>query len=234
MYSREIDGREFDFGVSGKLIRNVLVMYDRQTNSLWSQLLGIAVEGEMAGSSLEYLGSWMTTWEDWKTRHPDTLAIRKGFSGGYDVYDSYYGSNSPGVIGESVQDDRLYAKEWVIGVEINGEAKAYPFSALNFTPVVNDFVGGVPILVVFNKDTGTGAVFDRSIDGLVYAFEIENEEKLIITDDLTGTEWDAISGNSIFGELFGTSLTRIKSTGSFWFGWKDWYPDTRLYTVEFE
>ena len=49
MYSREIDGQEFTFGVSGKLIMNVLVMYDRQTESLWAQLLGEAVEGDTAG-----------------------------------------------------------------------------------------------------------------------------------------------------------------------------------------
>ena len=234
MYSREIDGGEFDFGVSGKLIRNVLVMYDRQTNSLWSQLLGIAIEGEMAGSSLEYLPSWMTNWEDWKTRHPDTLAIVKGFSGGYDTYAGYYSSASPGVIGESIQDDRLYTKEWVIGIEINGEAKAYPFSALNFTPVVNDEVGGVPILVVFNKDTGAGAVFARNIEENTYSFSLSNEETLLITDDQTGTEWDGLTGEAVSGDLFGTTLSRIKFTGSFWFGWKDWYPDTHLYTVEFD
>lgn len=66
MYAREIEGSEFSFGVSGKLIRNVLVMYDRQTESYWSQLLGEAVEGEMVGTKLEFLPSWMMTWEAWK------------------------------------------------------------------------------------------------------------------------------------------------------------------------
>ncbi len=78
MYAREINDQEFTFGVSGKLIRNVLVMYDRQTDSLWSQLLGEAVQGEMVGTKLEFLPAWMTTWEEWKALHPNTLALDKG------------------------------------------------------------------------------------------------------------------------------------------------------------
>ena len=89
MYSREIDGQEYDFGVSGKLIMNVLVMYDRQTESLWSQLLGEAVEGELKGTKLEYFPSVMTTWDEWKTRFPDTVALVKGFAGSRDPYVSY-------------------------------------------------------------------------------------------------------------------------------------------------
>ena len=60
MYSREIDGKVYDFGVSGKLIMNVLVMYDRQTKSLWSQLLGKAVQGPLKGTELDFLPSFQT------------------------------------------------------------------------------------------------------------------------------------------------------------------------------
>ena len=118
MYSREVEDREFTFGVSGKLIRNVLVMYDRQTNSFWSQLLGESVEGEMIGAKLEFLPSWMTTWEEWKAMHPETVALDKGRRvGKRDTYDSYYVSPSAGVIGETLEDDRLQTKEFVIGLE---------------------------------------------------------------------------------------------------------------------
>ena len=65
VFDRNIDGKIYDFGVSGKLIRNVLVMYDRQTESYWSQLLGESVAGTMVGTKLEFLPSWMMTWERW-------------------------------------------------------------------------------------------------------------------------------------------------------------------------
>ena len=78
---------------------NVLVMYDRQSGSLWSQLLGEAVEGELKGTKLGYLTSWQTTREDWKTLHPNTIALEKGFRGSNDPYANYYASASAGVIG---------------------------------------------------------------------------------------------------------------------------------------
>ena len=81
MYDREIEGQEYTFGVSGKLIMNVLVMYDRQTDSLWSQLLGEAVEGPLAGTKLTFIESLQTTWAEWKALHPNTLALQKTFQG---------------------------------------------------------------------------------------------------------------------------------------------------------
>ena len=78
---------------------NVLVMYDRQTDSLWSQLIGEAVDGPLKGTKLEFVPSWQTTWSDWKTQYPDTLALDKGFGGSRDPYTGYYNSSSSGVIG---------------------------------------------------------------------------------------------------------------------------------------
>ena len=230
MYSRLIDGAEYTFGVSGKLIMNVLVMYDRQTDSLWSQLIGEAVDGPLKGTKLEFVPSWQTTWSDWKAQYPDTLALDKGFGGSRDPYTSYYNSSSSGVIGQSTIDDRLYAKEFVIGLEQDGEAVAYPFGVLNEIPVVNDQVGDQQVLVVFNADTGTGVVFDRQVDGQALTFSLA--EGRTLTDAETGTLWDGLTGLALEGPLAGETLTRLKSTASFWFGWKDWYPDTRVYAIE--
>jgi len=230
VYSREIDGKEYDFGVSGKLIMNVLVMYDRQTKSLWSQLLGKAVQGPLKGTELEFLPSFQTTWADWKARYPDTLALDIGFGGTFDPYESYYRSGATGVIGETIIDDRLYVKEFVIGVEQNGEPAAYPFSVLNDQPVVNDIVGGVPVLVVFDKEFGSGVVFNRELGDQVLTFS--GGADLVLTDDETGSTWDGLTGTATSGPLAGEILERVKSTRSFWFGWKDFYPDTRLYGID--
>ena len=230
MYSREIDGEEYTFGVSGKLIMNVLVMYDRQTNTLWSQLLGEAVEGPLKGTRLEFLPSWQTTWEDWKTQHPNTLALRKGFSGGREPYAGYFNSSAAGVIGETIRDDRLYVKEFVIGVEIQNEPVAYPFSLLNNEPVVNDSVGGEPVLVTFDSETASGVVFSRDMDGQTLIFTGGSD--LVLTDEETGSTWDGRSGLATDGPLAGQQLERLKSTRSFWFGWKDFYPETRIYGLD--
>lgn len=229
MYSRLVEGQEVTFGVSGKLIRNVLVMYDRQTGSLWSQLLGEAVEGEFKGTSLEFFPSWQTTWGEWKTRHPDTLALVKGYKGDRDPYESYYTTDRAGVLGEDHPDTRLRRKEFVVGVALGDEAVAYPWSELSLEPVVNDVVAGSPVLVVFGKDTATGVVFDRELDGQSLTFSLADAESLALTDAESGSTWDGLAGRATDGPLTGKQLARVKSTNSFWFGWKDWYPETRVY-----
>jgi hypothetical protein len=229
VYSREVEGQELTFGVSGKLIMNVLVMFDRQTDTLWSQLLGEAVEGPLKGAKLEFVPAVHTKWSEWKEQHPETLALVKGYPGSYTSYSRYYANNSAGVLGETVIDDRLRTKQQVIGVEINGDAVAYPFFAIGREEtLVNDEVGDEPVLVVFDMDATSGIVFNRRTqDGEILTFNVE--DGLILTDEQTGSSWDGLTGSAIDGPLQGAQLDRIKSTKSFWFGWKDFYPDTRVY-----
>lgn len=232
MYAREIDGQEYTFGVSGKLIRNVLVMYDRQTQTLWSQLIGEAIEGPLIGTKLEFLPSWMTTWESWRTQHPNTLALDKGYAGARDPYErGYYGSSQAGVIGETFFDDRLYTKEFVVGVELNDAAVAYPFSQLNITPVVNDARSDQNLLIAFETGGGSAFVFDRQVGDQVLTFEATGEP-FAVTDLETGSRWDLLTGQATAGTLAGETLTPVKSTTSFWFGWKDFHPDTEIYFAE--
>lgn len=230
MYSRQINGEVYEFGVSGKLVMNVLVMYDRQTETLWSQLLGRAIEGSLTGAELDYFPSWQTTWQDWRTRYPDTLALIKGYAGQRDPYLSYYGDLRAGVMGESVEDDRLTTKQFVIGVAIGDQAVAFPFSVLNEQPVVNHRIGGVPVLVVFDEENASGVVYDRRVEGQELEFAVD--DGLILRDTLSGSRWDGRMGVAIEGEYVGTHLERIRSTSSFWFGWKDFYPDTEVYGID--
>ena len=229
MYSRQVEGQELTFGVSGKLIMNVLVMFDRQTNTLWSQLLGEAVDGPLKGAKLEFVPAVHMKWSEWKEQHPDTLALVKGYPGSYTSYSRYYANNTAGVLGETVTDDRLRTKQQIVGVDINGDAVAYPFFAMGREEtLVHDEVGGEPVLIVFDMEARSGIVFSRRTqDGDVLTFSVK--EGLILTDEQTGSTWDSQTGSAIDGPLQGTTLERIKSTKSFWFGWKDFFPDTRVY-----
>lgn len=207
-------------------------MYDRQTESLWSQLLGEAVAGDLQGTKLEFLPSWHTTWGQWKEMHPDTLALKKGFSGSRDPYDSYYRSASAGIIGEKNRDPRLATKEFVLGVELDGAAVAYPFRVLSNEPVVNDMVAGRDILVTFDRENGSGVVFDRQLGGQTLSFEQSDGDPFTLLDRETNSSWDAFSGLATAGPLSGERLERIKSTTIFWFGWTDFHTDTKLYGIE--
>lgn len=230
MYSRQVEGQTLTFGVSGKLIRNTLVMYDRETDSLWGQIIGEAVDGPLVGTKLEFLPSIHTSWADWKAQHPDTQVLVKGFSNPTDSYAGYYGSRKAGVIGETYDDDRLQTKEFVVGVAIDDEAVAYPFTALSAVPLVNDTLAGVPIVVVFDRDGAAASVLGRDLDNQTLTFT--HLAALTFRDDQTGSTWDALTGLATDGPLQGKQLTAIQSTTAFWFGWKDWHPDTRLETLD--
>ena len=232
MYDREINGQIHTFGVSGKLIKNALVMYDHQTNTLWSQFLRKGVKGELAGTELEVIPVTQTTWTAWKELHPDTLVLDKNGRYQSDSYASYYANGRAGVIGEANSDDRLGRKDLVLGVDVNGAAKAYPFEALEKKPVVNDTVLGEDVLVFFDVGTDTALVFDRRVSELSLTFRMEGAPagiQTILVDEQTGSQWMAFTGRAFDGPLKGSQMERRLSHLSFWFAWTDWNPDTELY-----
>lgn len=208
---------------------NTLVMYDHQTESLWAQLLGRAVAGRLEGTALQPVSSSHTTWEAWRDLHPDSLVLDK--QGGFrsDPYESYYRSPALGTVGETLRDDRLFAKEFVVGVVVGDKPVAYPFSLLNATPVVNDEVAGEPLLVVFSPDSATAAVWSRRLGERTLTFRPVKGTDLEVEDGETGTRWRWIDGSGVAGPLAGESLTLMPSTYAFWFGWKDWYPTTAVW-----
>ena len=165
MYAREVNGQVLDFGVSGKLYRNVLVMFDRQTGSLWSQLLGQAIVGPLTGTRLTMLPATVITWGAWRREHPDGLMLRKE-EPSKATYASYWNSGTIGVAGETLKDSRLLAKQYVVGVRVADQPKAYPYARLSTQPVVNDTLGGTPLVVVFDEaHGGAGIVFSRQVQG---------------------------------------------------------------------
>jgi hypothetical protein len=211
---------------------NALVMYDHQTDTLWSQFLGRGVLGELAGTDLELVPLTQTTWSAWKAAHPDTLVLDKRGRYQFDRYAGYYGSGDLGVTGELTGDSRLHSKALVVGVDVEGQTKAYALGELAEQPVVDDTVGGMDIVVFLERGTNTALVYDRRVDGRLLTFEVFQEgagAPSLLRDVETGTTWMALTGVATDGPLKGTVLTRVPSHLSFWFAWTDWNPQTDLY-----
>ena len=212
---------------------NALVMYDHQTDTLWSQFLSKGVEGPLKDTDLELVPATQTTWEAWRQLHPDTKVLNKTSSVSTDSYVNYYESSRAGIHGQFNSDDRLYVKELVLGVNLDGNAKAYPFSALNREQVVNDTYAGEDVMIFFDTATGTALAFDRSPGDTPLTFSIEGESAgtaTVLVDEETGSKWTAFTGSAIDGELKGSRLERIPSHLSFWFAWSDWNPQTEIYS----
>jgi hypothetical protein len=188
-YLAEVGGRRLGFGVSGLLYNSDVLLYDRETRSLWSQLLSQAVSGPMKGTRLTVIPLAHTSWSDWRTRHPETLVLtpQTGYVRDYER-DPYAGYERSAEIWFGVQQrsDRYHPKELVIGLEINGRFKAYPFTALERAAAgLRDVVGGRAIVVRFDARHRTGAVYDAASDEEIpaviaywfawYAFHPETE-----------------------------------------------------------
>lgn len=133
VFDRTVSGVPFEFGVSGRLYRSNLLMYDHESESLWSQLAGAAVTGARTGTTLKTVPATVTTWAAWRGRHPDTevLSMDTGTARDYDA-DPYAGYEATPDLAFPVGsvDDRLPPKARVVGVAIEGAVVAFPIDLL--------------------------------------------------------------------------------------------------------
>ncbi|MFB5598306.1 MAG: DUF3179 domain-containing protein, partial [Nitrosopumilaceae archaeon] len=148
VFERIIDGKEVEFGTSGKLYNSNLVMYDRLTDSYWSQALGKAITGELTGQELKIIPFDVITWGDWKTIHPDSkiLTTETGHLRAYgvDPYGDYY--TDPRIIFPvDNKDERLHPKEIILGFRESGIYKAYGQNDVEHSAVINDKVADTPL-----------------------------------------------------------------------------------------
>jgi hypothetical protein len=156
VYSGRIDDTVFTFGVSGRLYKSNVLIYDHQTESLWSQLKETAISGPMVGRKLEKIFAERTAWKHWLKKHPQTkvLSSDTGYQRDYNIdpYEGYYralGIMFP--VGDVRAD--LAAKEMVLGVEINGAAKAYPLSLLERkTGMFKDEIGEIAVRIILSTE----------------------------------------------------------------------------------
>ena len=228
VFARSIEGQELTFGVSGKLIMNAVVLYDHQTETLWSQFLAEGVQGPLTGVRMELLPSQLTTWGAWTAQHPDTLLLDRGYSlFRNDRYEGYYVSGQAGILGETNRDDRLPTKELVIGLRHGRDVIAYAYRDLASIEVLNDAYDGEPIVVTFDPDSQAAAVFELTVDGRTLTFE--RGDPTTMRDTETGSLWSAVQGVALDGPLKGTRLAQLPSFVSFWFSWSDFYPRTAVY-----
>jgi Protein of unknown function (DUF3179) len=163
-FDATIQGHRHSFGVSGLLYQSDLLMYDHQTESLWSQVGMHAVAGPLTGEKLTPIFLEHTTWAEWRNAHPATLVLstKTGSFRSYDR-DPYMGyAERRDLMFDTTHFDPTYhPKEWVVGVEIDGVAKAYPFSELKKGPsLISDQVGGRSITIRFNQPSRSASIHD--------------------------------------------------------------------------
>lgn len=171
------------FGVSGNLYNANLTMYDRNTDSWWSQMLGASITGTRRGEVLQTLPATHSTWGRWKELHPDTVLMgpanyNSSLDGRYSgyPYGAYRTNTSTWQALSPAYDDTFHAKDFTVGVIAeDGSEKAYVASEMaqfGSQVVINDTLGSDRIVVFYEHASELGRVFNREVNGLVLNFVV--------------------------------------------------------------
>ncbi|QAU11900.1 DUF3179 domain-containing protein [Halorubrum sp. BOL3-1] len=215
---------ETTFGVSGRLINNNLVMYDRATEAWWPQIPATSIPGPWNSSpgtrSLREFRLVWTTWEQWRSFHPDTqvlstdTGLAKNYGrdpyGSYNPLGGYYASEN--TLFEPLSDDSRFERKRVFMCARSAEgAVAFDKSSLLTERVMSGELNGTP----------TVAVADRRLDtGYIY---LNPDERAVTTDGDT-----VLVGDTAY-EPDALPLERLHTFDAMWFAWHGYYPDTNVY-----
>ena len=227
VFERVLDGKIVEFGTSGKLYNSNLLMYDRLTDSYWSQGLGTAVTGKFVGYDLKLVPFDLISWGDWKTLYPNTLVLTTdtGHLRSYatDPYGDYY--TDPRIMFPvDNMNDRLHPKEIVLGFNDNKIQKVYKQKDIEKFKIINDRVGEKSLFLL-SMFSGNSRMFDRALEDDILEFEFVDGK---IFDTNTKSEWN-YEGTAISGPLQDSQLERFPIETGFWFSWVSFYPDTLIY-----
>lgn len=240
-FERRVGDRVLEFGTSGLLWRSALVMYDRQTETLWSHFTGEAIVGVLTGTLLETFPVATVPWSVWRDAHPDGLVLSRDTghdrSYGRNPYPGYDDVTSDPFLFEGEVDGRYTAMTRVVGIELEGRAVAVPLAELRERRVAPVEVDGQPLVVWWvagtasaldaeevarGADVGATGAFVPMAGGQELTFRASGQG---FVDDQTGSTWDLL-GRAVAGPLGGVELTAVPHVDTFWFAWSTFRPDT--------
>lgn len=181
---------------------NAMTWYDHETRSIWSQPWGRALRGRYKGVQLNLLPYQLTTWERWVEAYPHTLVMTDDLQR----------------LSVRVQG---FQPNFVVGLVLDGNAKAYYYTDVERQGVVNDTLGDVPVAVWASQEIYQAYV--RQVEGATLTFTFDGE---YLIDKETASHWDPNLGLAVSGSLAGKSLQPVPSLSSYDWAWTDFYPES--------
>ena len=234
MWETTVEGRVLHFHLAGINNQN-FIMRDDETGSWWQQVSGESIFGPMKGKKLRSVFVDELTFGLWKHEQPQGRVLRPDENveraGKYAPANWEERMTKVPVTTSASLDKALDPRTLVIGVKANDVPRAYPFSSLLKQSPIIDELGGVPIIVVLGEDQKSVRAFARTVDGRkLELFSKPNSAPLRLVDAETASEWD-FTGKAVSGALTGKQLPRLAVLNDYWFDWKTYNPNTRLYTL---
>ncbi|MBI2840981.1 MAG: DUF3179 domain-containing protein [Acidobacteria bacterium] len=230
-YSSEVGGVVRRFGTSGLLYRSNKLMFDEETNSLWSTFEGKPVIGALAGSGLVLPTHPLvtTSWGEWRAEHPSTsvLTLDTGFKRDYSEGAAYrdYFSTDRLMFQVFGRDDRLGNKDEVLVLEPGPSSTSRPLAiAVRFLeshPIYHTQLSGRDLVIVTSAG-GANRVYDS---GSIRFVRRVSDGSIV---DANGIPWRVNESELVSTELPPRILPRVPAHRAFWFGWRAQHPDTEL------
>lgn len=229
LYRTDTPKGTLTFSSSGLLYESNELMYDRQTGTLWSQLTGEPVNGPLVGSGikLQRLPVVVASWGNWQRAHLETrvLSLETGYERDYAT-----GKPSPkGMLPVYKRSQALPEKSWIYALIVNDAPKAYPLDRLQKDGVVNDELGGKPVVLVYEPGAEGEGRTVRAYERGDHTFARSERSflGLVFLNDQEGRAWRV--GEEALTTPDGKSLPRIPGHLAYWFGWFSFYPRTAVY-----
>lgn len=224
-------GRELHFYLAGINNQNFL-MRDRETGSWWQQVTGHAISGELAGSALELMPNDELTFGLWRSesaqQHALVLAPVAGH-GDKDYDKKWEEEVAKYKVPLTFPGQGLKDRDVILGIEIGGQARAFPLTKVRGTSPMEDKVGGVPVALVTGADGESVRVFRSQWNGVdieLYRDAQSPQWRLI---DSQGNTWN-FAGCATSGPAAGQCLEKINFLKDYWFDWKNYHPQTTVYS----
>jgi hypothetical protein len=231
-----VNGRALHFYLAGINNQNFL-MRDEETGTWWQQITGKAIYGPLQGAALELVLSDELTFGEWRSESPagQVLAPIAKYTKEYDPNWEPDVAKLPVVI--SFPGTELKSRDVVIGLTINGAARAYPWETFAKQSPVLDRVNGTPLLLILGPDGKSFRVFVSRIDGRDAEFFLQtnsnpddkSENKTwTLLETLTDSQWN-FQGCATSGPAQGKCLDRVPALKDYWFDWRNYHVDTTVY-----
>lgn len=234
MFRAEANGKDLLFDTDGLAGGNE-VFKDRETGSHWQQSSLMATSGPLKGTHLQLYPFLLTTWGEWQKQNPHTLVLKPlpGYADRLGAMNkmlklglSGTGAAPKGAFGH---DNRLAPREMIVGLEVGDESKAYSFSSLEKVRVVNDEVGGKPVLIVQQPKSNTTTAFIARVGEMNLKFTALDPQVQKLIDSQTHSEWNDY-GLCVAGKYKGTHLKPVILEPEYWFAWSEFHPKSGLYS----
>lgn len=224
VYSPVVNGTRQNFRLVGARHYNA-VIEDESTKTWWYQATGKAAVGQLKGSQLRELPYEQSTLASWISKHPGSLILQPDhhYLNGYNELRNYDRLQAVDKDSTLKNKDSLVRKSWVVGLVINGKAKAYDWRRLFKKRFVNDSFNQTNLLLTLEKDSLTYHSFDRSVNGKVLHFDLDKSGQLTDLETASLWDWDGLSTSGI---LKGSRLSKVQSYQEYWHSWKYFHPNT--------